>query len=202
MRRVEICGGIASGKTTLTSLLSNVDICSIYENFSANPFFKDFYHDPVANAFETEITFLLQHFHEIRKASTRSQLFCCDFSLTLDAAYADVTLRAAQKRAFLTVHSEGENIVGLPNLLIYLKCDPSEELRRIRRRRRKPESTITVEYLGAINAALRKRIAFRPKRVKVVEIDSGKVDFAHDRQSRARVTKVIFRALGITRFCC
>lgn len=197
MLRIDICGGIASGKTTLARLLSSINIHPIYEDFSANPFFKDFYRDPKANAFETEITFLLQHFHEIRKASAEKKQFCCDFSLTLDAAYADVTLRAAQKRVFLTVHSEAERIVGIPNLLIYIKCDPSEELRRIRRRRRKPESTITVGYLAAINAALRKRVALRPKRAKVIEIDSGKVDFAHDRQSRARVTKMVFRALRV-----
>src|SRR5688572_28364169 len=122
MVRLEICGGIASGKTTLARLLSDCGIHPIYERFSANPFFKDFYRDPVTNAFETETSFLLQHFHEIRKASVAKKQFCCDFSLTLDTAYADVTLQSSQKKVFMSVAREIRKIIGLPRLLIHLNC--------------------------------------------------------------------------------
>lgn len=61
--RVEFCGGIASGKTTLTKLLQIENLTSVFEDFGKNPFYRAFYHDPVGTAFETELTFLSQHYH-------------------------------------------------------------------------------------------------------------------------------------------
>lgn len=66
--RIEICGGIASGKTTLAKLLEENGIGkAIYENFEKNPFWEAFYKNPSKYAFETEIAFTLQHYHEIKK---------------------------------------------------------------------------------------------------------------------------------------
>jgi deoxyadenosine/deoxycytidine kinase len=195
MFRVEVCGGIASGKTTLVRLLSRLDIHPVYEDFSRNPFYKAFYQDPSANAFETEITFLLQHFHEIREAAISKQPLCCDFSPVLDVAYADVTLKAKHRRVFTAVHREVKNIIGSPRLLIHLKCDSLEELRRIRKRRRASERVVTTDYLSALNTALARRVALQSKYGKVLEIDSGEADFAHDKKTRVRVTNMVLRAL-------
>jgi deoxyadenosine/deoxycytidine kinase len=59
IKRIEIAGGIASGKTTLARLLRKVGLQAIHEQFRKNPFFTAFYEDPGYTAFETEITFLL-----------------------------------------------------------------------------------------------------------------------------------------------
>ena len=66
--RIEICGGIASGKTTLANLLARSNIDPILEDFQTNLFWRAFYADPAGTAFETEITFLLQHYHQIKTA--------------------------------------------------------------------------------------------------------------------------------------
>ncbi|HRP37690.1 MAG TPA: deoxynucleoside kinase, partial [Candidatus Dojkabacteria bacterium] len=50
VQRIEICGGIASGKTTLANLLARLDIEPILENFQTNPFWQAFYNDPAGTA--------------------------------------------------------------------------------------------------------------------------------------------------------
>ena len=55
--RIEICGGIASGKTTLGGALDGKETLCCFEKFEANPFWSAFYNDPAENAFEAEITF-------------------------------------------------------------------------------------------------------------------------------------------------
>ena len=66
--RIEICGGIASGKTSLAKLLEEHTIGTvIYEDFKVNPFWEAFYNNPGEYIFETELTFTLQHYHEIKK---------------------------------------------------------------------------------------------------------------------------------------
>src|SRR3954447_11075813 len=94
--RVEICGGIASGKTTLANLLGSSERMVVREDFSSNPFWRAFYDDPNNTAFETEITFLLQHYHQIKVATNLEKSFACDFSLLLDYAYAHVTLNGSR----------------------------------------------------------------------------------------------------------
>jgi deoxyguanosine kinase len=101
--RIEICGGIASGKTTFARLFAE-QAKVIYEDFLAVPFWEDFYAAPAEHAFETELSFLLQHYHQVKRAQSESHtLIVCDFSFALDAAYAHVSLNPGDLKAFLGV---------------------------------------------------------------------------------------------------
>src|SRR6185295_2384914 len=141
--RIEICGGIASGKTTLAKLLQVENLTSVFEDFRKNPFYRAFYHDPVGTAFETELTFLLQHYHQEKTAARHMKSFCADFSLVLDDAYGSVTLTPDKLKLFRLVHKKIESELPPRTLLVHLKCSPETELQRIRRRRRRAERTIT-----------------------------------------------------------
>lgn len=64
---VQICGGIASGKITLTKVLcQNNNIHPLLENFTTNPFWKEFDDNPIQYAFDAKIAFLFQHYHQIK----------------------------------------------------------------------------------------------------------------------------------------
>src|SRR3990167_5882637 len=90
--RLEICGGIASGKTTLLNLLKTNGYKNIiHENFQINPFWEPFYSNPGKYIFETEITFTLQHYHQIKEI-VANELIITDYSFVLDLAYAKIEL--------------------------------------------------------------------------------------------------------------
>lgn len=82
MNRIEICGNIASGKTTFATLSQAYGYNAILEDFKKIPYLEDFYFSPSEFAFETEISFTLQHYYQIKKAS--SNTFITDFSLIND----------------------------------------------------------------------------------------------------------------------
>lgn len=193
--RIEICGGIASGKTTLANLLVGLDFVPVCENFRANPFWRAFYSDPIGTAFETEISFLLQHYHDIKDASRLEGLAACDFSLYLDLSYAHVTLHLARRKAFMAVYREIQHELGIPSLLIYLKCDPKVELERVRRRGRKIERAIGLEYLERISINITEVLAATNLANGILEIDSDLVDFAHDTEAQDIVLKQIRKKL-------
>jgi deoxyguanosine kinase len=195
VKRVEICGGIAAGKTTLARLLRSKILTPIYEDFKKNPFYDAFYEDPRRYAFETELTFLLQHYHQQKAMASKNRDFCADFSLVLDCSYARVTLTAEEGKIFQSVHARAEHQLPARSLLVHLTCAPSEELNRIRRRRRHSELSITLEYLQAINKALAEQIQRLRKDESILAIDSGAIDFAHDRDGRARVRERVLDAL-------
>lgn len=199
-RRIEICGGIASGKTTLANLLARLDIQPILENFQTNPFWRAFYADPVGAAFETEITFLLQHYHQIKTTRKSGNTIASDFSMYLDFAYAHVTLPQDKREIFLSVYREVEKELGAPALLIHLKCDPKIELKRIRERGRDVENSITIEYLQQINTQLEKILIEKARLDKLLVINSGLLDFAHEEDVKQSVLDQISANLSLKTF--
>lgn len=177
-RRIEICGNIASGKTALCKTVSAFGYHPLYESFSANPFLTAFYQDPLRFSFETEITFLLLHYHSIKTAKMDG-LMACDFSLVLDKAYADVTLSRRRKKLFLDIAQELDNEIGPPQRVIHLKCPENILLSRIRERNRHFEEGITLDYLRQITHAIEIRISEISKLSSVITIDSHEVNFIH-----------------------
>ena len=194
--RVEICGGIASGKTTLVQALSQGSVNPRFERFETNPFWPAFYADPSANAFETEISFLLQHYHEIKQAQgSYSSVLVCDYSLLLDRAYASTTLAADEVPAFLAVYEVVTKRLPPPSLFIHLRCSAAEELSRINRRGREVERTATLDLLVRLNAAIEQQLAAPALNVPILTIDSDRLDFTERGTDRKQVLAKVRHAV-------
>ena len=194
-QRVEISGGIASGKTTLARLFDSKNTMAIFENFKANPFWEQFYADPKRFAFETEVTFLLQHYNPIKAASGSKEPIVCDFSFLLDRAYVDVTLPEEERRVFLTVFEEVQRQLGPPALYVLLECSPEEEMRRVQARGRETEKTIRIDYLSALNEALAEHVDTAAASTKVLRIDSEHRNFAVDLVCQQEVVAEVMTCL-------
>jgi deoxyguanosine kinase len=181
-RRIEIIGGIATGKTTLTTALSTKErFKPLFERYDANPFLEAFYRNPGGVAFETELSFALLHAHDVKNVPA-DVVRCCDFSLLQDQAYADVTLTGSQHRVFTELLKELREPLTRPLAMIHLTCSRDEQLARIKRRARAFEASITSNYLDRLEATLRQRLA-EYEGVPILEVDSGVVDFRVDPSS-------------------
>ena len=174
--RIEICGGIASGKTTLCTNISRYGIIPVFEKFQDNPFWVDFNNDHAAYAFETEITFLFQHYHDIKKQNSISENFVCDFSMFQDLAYAENNLNEKQKELFFLSASILMNEIQYPFLLIHLVCPEEVAIERIKMRDRESEKTISIEYLKQINSCIFSKVNSLIDKVNVLVIDSSLID--------------------------
>lgn len=193
--RVEICGGIASGKTTFVQLLSSIGFDCIYESFATNPFWDAFYSDPISYTFETEVTFTLQHYHQIKKLINSGKPIVCDYSFLLDIAYAEMGLKGSQLAAFNTVFEEIKKELLPPALIIHLQCDPEIELARIRARGREVEKNITVEFLRSLNGAVAEQIDKAKSYLPILTIDSGLNNFADDECVKNHMLQLVTDAL-------
>jgi len=194
-KRIEICGGIASGKTTLATLLSKSGLEAIYESFESNPFWQEFYSNPVKYAYETEITFTLQHYHQIKKQPATNKPLACDYSFLLDIAYAEMGLQGSQLATFRTVYEEIQKELPPPALIIHLQCDPAIELARIRARGREVEKAITIDFLRCLNDAVLVQINKARGHVPILTIDSVKDNFADDEKVKRRMVQLVTTAI-------
>ena len=191
LRRIEICGGIASGKTTFAKLLSRLGFSVILEDFKSNPFWQAFYSDPSKYAFETEISFMLQHYHQIKKGGFDRNIITCDYSFWLDRAYAAIGLKGSHLTTFKLVYKEIRKELSAPELTIYLLCDPPTELSRIRERGRAVEAGIGIEFLETLNAAIETEMRLAAKGHNIVKIDSTRNNFACDEKVIEEMLKLV-----------
>ena len=190
---IEICGGIASGKTTFASLFNRQNLTPLFEDFKKSPFWEAFYLNPGKYIFETEVSFILLHYHQIKKAleSTKSNKLIYDFSFLLDLAYAKIGLTGTKLKTFECVLDEIRKDLPKPNLIVYLICDAKTELERIRRRARTEENSINLEFLDSLNKALHKEVENIKGATPVIAIDSSKKDFANDERVKDEMVNLI-----------
>jgi deoxyadenosine/deoxycytidine kinase len=188
--RIEICGGIATGKTTLAKVLARAGLEPILEEFRSNPFWRDFCANPSSCSFETEIVFLLQHYHATKSASSTSRRVC-DFSFLLDRAYADLNLGGSRRSVFDEVYDEVVAEVGSPRVLVYLHCTPRTQLQRIKARGRREERSLSIGYIADVNAAVRRSMSRLNGNVRVLSLDSDLRNFANSKLCQRKVSAAV-----------
>ncbi len=194
-QRVEICGGIASGKTTLARLLSAGERSTlIEEDFRANPFWRLAYEQPELYTLEKNICFLAQHTAAIKRS--RDPLVVCDFSVVQDLAYASLQESAEHLEVMTALYQHLYLRLPPVSLVIFLKCDADTELARVRDRGRREEKRITRHFLERLDSGITKVLkgSFAPKRIHV--IDSRALDFANDRSDIEQVREEVFALLA------
>ncbi len=179
MKRIEICGNIASGKTTLCGQLARKGFFPVLENFQENPFLQKFYDNPSLFSFETEISFLLLHYNAI-KVNQGNCFSVYDFSLFQDIAYADVNLEGNRHRIFSELINELHNEISFPSKVIHLICPENKLIKRIKARERDVEKAITIDYLKEINKAIQFRIDEINDKIPIIRINSYKINFVEN----------------------
>jgi deoxyadenosine/deoxycytidine kinase len=161
--RIEISGGIGSGKTTLARALAAVrpDARLVEEAVRDVPFFAQFYRAPAVYGFEKNVSFVLSHADRVRGSADPdgTKPLICDYALYQDLAYTDIVCAANDVRAVEAVHGRMVARVGHPRILVHLTCAPRTQLERIAKRGRPEEAGVNLAYLTDLCAAHDRRLA-------------------------------------------
>lgn len=197
--RIEVFGGIASGKTTLAKLLArNTAWTFVRENFRSNPFWAKYYAEPTKYLQEKNIAFLPLHTGAIKDHS-KSRAIVCDYAVLQDLVYAQLSNRREHVEAMEKVYNDLYGSLTSPTLFVYLKCAPSVQLERIKIRHRREEASITLRFLRSFNRKLERVLSSRTHSLPLHVIHSDQVDFAHDPKQAARIKAAIFSKLDVAR---
>lgn len=189
--RIELCGEIGAGKTTLASLLELNGYCVLYDRFSNNPFWNNLYEQPEGkNLFESEICFSMLHYNSVR--NNNSKVTICDWSVYQDLSYATVNLSEREYKAFADLYNYVLQDIGYPEIVVYLRCPVDMLLARISSRNRKQDKWITKDYLENCIAKLEQSLS---KAKNIIIIESDKMDFTQFGQQKDTVLKLIQEAI-------
>jgi deoxyadenosine/deoxycytidine kinase len=168
---VVIAGSIATGKTALLDALSRgLSLTPYRERWEENPWFEADLRNPLVS----QLWFLLAAGSDHARMSGNGgvQERCIHENAQV---FARELLEAGDLRTLEDVYEHLDGGLPDPTLLVHLTASPEELLRRVRRRGRAQESTVTVEYLRRLDARYRQFIGDW-SRCPVVEIDSEAID--------------------------
>ena len=178
INRIEVCGLIASGKSSIVAACKSLKSNIVFEDFSKVSFLDDFYKNQDAYAFETELAFTLQHFYQLKKHSVPKTVAVCDFSLVGDYAFARTTLKDNEQVIYDALFNHILERAGKPQKVIYMNASVDALLMRIRNRKRLNEQGISPEYLLTVKKYLEEGLREIYHDVPIVEINSEQVSLS------------------------
>lgn len=193
--RIELCGPLGIGKTTLAQKLSELtgwDL--IREPVETNPFLRSFYKEPTRFAFEKNLFFLLDYLHEIKSRTTGDVIF--DHSAVVHRSYAALNPILPHEKSVFQALDRAIEFMGPPNLLINLVCPADVILGRIAKRGRDFESGVDIEYVTALNAEVQNQVKNVSHYIPVVNVDAAAYDFEKRPEDIEKVLAIIVNNLA------
>ncbi|MDR0472409.1 MAG: deoxynucleoside kinase [Treponema sp.] len=180
MKYICIEGCIGVGKTTLaTQLASSINgACILLEDFGAHPFLEDFYTDS-KYTFETELNFLLIHYHQLLKAmNNQPPLLIGDYFFGKDKLFADANILSEKEIAiFMQLYDYLLCKLVQPDIIVCLSGTTDMIYNRILTRNRESEKNVSYDYISKINMNYEVFFSEIRKIYCTVDIDMNENDF-------------------------
>jgi len=182
---IAIAGNIGAGKTSLTRLLSkHFRWEAHFEDVDDNPYLDDFYHSMERWSFNLQIYFLNSRFRQILEIRKSGKKTIQDRTIYEDAFIFAPNLHAMGLMSnrdytnYKLLFDLMEDLVGPPDLLIYLRSSIPNLVDQIHKRGREYENSISIDYLSRLNERYEAWVTTYDKG-KLLIIDVDEIDFVN-----------------------
>lgn len=184
-RLILVSGNIGSGKTSLTERIGErLGWKTAYESVADNPYLPDFYANMKAWSFHLQVFFLGHRAQQHLELFEDPRSTIIDRSIYEDAyifARALHSMGNINERDYQTYRQVFNLVVKNlppPSLLIYLKAPVDVLVKRIHKRGREIESSISPEYLTLLDSYYSDWVA-NFDLCPVLTLHTGDLDFVH-----------------------
>ena len=162
MRAKYICieGNLGAGKTTLAKALAKrLESHLVLETFRNNPFLKDLYADKKESKFPTEVFFLMERSEQLApNIFEKHDLIIADYLIDKTSLFATINLEDREKKLFQRIFTTVKNQITTPHALIYIEQTPEQAYQHVKKRGRKLENEVGLEYLTFVDTQYSKLI--------------------------------------------
>ena len=201
---IAIAGNIGCGKTTLTKMLAKrYGWEPRFEPVDINPYLEDFYKDMSRWSFNLQIYFLNKRFKDVVEISRiQDRTVIQDRTIFEDARIFAPNLHEQgymSDRDFANYTDLFDlmmSLVGLPDLMIYIRSSIPNLIAQISKRGRNYEQSIRIDYLNGLNERYEEWIKNYPGQLLIIDGDKCKLGDNHD-DFRAVTEEIDQRLVGL-----
>jgi len=182
------------GKTSLAKILAaEFQARCVFEKVEDNPFLPKFYEDRETYAFQNQLFFLLSRYQQQRELIQQdlfSQNMVADYLFAKDKIFATLTLNSEELSLYQQIYQLLDTRIPKPDLVVYLQARPEVLYKRIRKRDKKYERGVTLEYLEEVAQAYN-RYFFQYDETPLLVVNTSEIDFVSSGKDLADLTKEI-----------
>ena len=193
---IAVAGNIGSGKTTLTRMLAKrYGWTPRYEPVDVNPYLADFYEDMNRWSFNLQVYFLNKRFRDVVEIAKTEDTIIQDRTIFEDARIFAPNLHEQGYMSDRDFSNYSElfdlmmSLVGLPDLMIYIRSSIPNLIAQISKRGRDFEQSIRIDYLTGLNNRYEEWI--KGYTGKLLIIDGDETKFESNPKDFQRVTEQI-----------
>ena len=187
-------GPIGVGKTSLAKILAaEFSARTVFESVEDNPFLAKFYQDRETYAFQAQLFFLLSRYQQQRDLIQRelfSQATVSDYLFAKDKIFASLTLGAEELALYHQIYSLLDPRLPKPDLVVYLQARPEVLYKRLKKRDKTYERSVTPEYLTEVAQAYN-QFFFHYDESPLLVVNTSEIDFVASSQDLADLVREI-----------
>jgi len=187
-------GPIGVGKTSLAKILAaEFQARCVFEKVEDNPFLPKFYEDRETYAFQNQLFFLLSRYQQQRELIQQdlfSQNMVADYLFAKDKIFATLTLNSEELSLYQQIYQLLDTRIPKPDLVVYLQARPEVLYKRIKKRDKKYERGVTLEYLEEVAQAYN-RYFFQYDETPLLVVNTSEIDFVSSGKDLADLIKEI-----------
>ncbi len=192
-RYIAVEGPIGVGKTTLALRLAKyAQARLVLEEFTDNPFLREFYRDRRRVAFQTQVYFLIARFKQqeaLRQQDLFSRGVVSDYLFAKDRIFAYLNLSDHELQLYEKIYELIRPALLKPDLVVYLQARPEVLMDRLRRRGRDFEAGIQTHYLAELMRAYNS-FFFHYDESPLLVVETSEVDVHSDNDFRQIVQAI------------
>lgn len=193
---VAMAGAIGAGKSTVARMLAEVLRGRLVEEpLACVPSLEAFYNDPQTYALQVQLEFMQAGAGQLKNlhpGDHSDSVFIGDYLFEKEEVFAAANLSGGEYRRWEAAYREVEPTVPKPGTVIYVRAPVEVLLRRIARRGRSFESTITADYLARLIAGYDRLLRDDDR---VIELTSDRESIDRDSPTIRRLLEVLARRL-------
>ena len=196
VKYISIEGVIGAGKTSLArKLKERLNAELILEQFEVNPFLEKFYGDRRRYAFQTQMFFLINRFkqqEQLNQENLFTEYIVCDYVFDKDKIFAYLNLTGEELKLYETLFPLLSRNLRKPDLVLYLQSSVDRLMYNIKKRNRKIERNLTMNYIEELSEAYN-HFFFRYNETPLLIVNSSEIDFVNSDDDFNELFKQIFR---------
>jgi deoxyguanosine kinase len=178
-RYIAVEGPIRVGKSTLARILAERLNAQRVMEPEENPFLRSFYDGEPGAAFQTQFSFLIRRFEQLRALDlgARSQrIIVADYIFEKDKLFACLNLSDQELDTYNRFYNHFREQLPTPDLVIYLQATPEVLKKRLKKKNASSEKAINEDYLDEVVKAY-EHFFFHYTSSDLLIVNTSQIDF-------------------------